>query len=79
MTRRALDNWFCSLSVKQKEHIAAKIAMQQGKSANEARYPNSVKFWADLPVENKQQIHDHCTDSHGMWIQEGGDGPFYSY
>lgn len=79
MTDKQLDNWFCSLSVKQKEHIACKILAKQGKDPKEGLYPNSYNIWKELDEERKNGIHDHCTDSHGMWIQEGGDGPIFSF
>ena len=31
MTTLELDNWFCSLSVKQKEHISCKVLLKEGK------------------------------------------------
>lgn len=80
MTEQELDNWFCSLSVKQKEHIAAKLAKYNGLDAKEYMYPNCWDLWARCDdVVQKQMIHDHCTDNHGMWIQEGGDAPIFSY
>lgn len=74
-----LDNWFCSITVKQKEHIAAKLAKYNNLDAKEFMYPNCVTLWERCDAEQKQVIHDHCTDHHGMWIQEEGDGPIYSY
>lgn len=79
MTTTELDNWFCSLSVKQKEHIACKVLLKQEKDPKRGLYPNCTDVWLLLSEDIKQNIHDHCTDSHGMWIQDGGDGPIYSY
>jgi len=79
MTNTELDNWFCSLSVKQKEHIACKVLMKQEKDPKQGLYPNCVNVWNELDEEKKNIIHDHCTDKHGMWIQDGGDAPFYSF
>lgn len=79
MKEQELDSWFCSLSVPQKEHIACKVLLKQGKDPHAGVYPNCVDVWSELDAEKKESIHEHCTDSHGMWIQEGGDGPIYSY
>jgi len=79
MTKNQLDDWFCSLSIKQKEHIACKVLLKQEKDPKRGLYPNCVTIWNELDEEVKNTIHDHCTDKHGMWIQEGGDAPIYSY
>lgn len=79
MKEQELDSWFCALSVKQKEHIACKVLLKQEKDPKEGLYPNCVKVWGELDAEIKNSIHEHCTDAHGMWIQEAGDGPIYSY
>jgi len=73
------DDWFCSLSTKQKEHIAAKLAIKKGDNPKDALYPNCVIYWNELSEERKQQIHDHCTDKHGMWVQINEDWNVYSY
>ena len=79
MNNSELDSWFCSLSVKQIEHIACRVLKKQGKDPKEGVYPHCATIWNALDESKKQYIHDHCTDQHGMWIQEGGDAPFYSY
>jgi len=79
MTNSQLDDWFCSLSVKQKEHIACKVLKAQDKDPKGGLYPNCASVWSELDEERKESIHEHCTDRHGMWIQEGGDGPIYSF
>jgi len=79
MNNFELDSWFCSLSVKQKEHISCKVLLKQGKDPKEGLYPNCVDVWSVLDENIKNDIHSHCTDKHGMWIQEEGDGPIYSY
>lgn len=79
MKNLELDSWFCSLSVKQKEHIACKVLVKQGKDPKGGLYPNCVDVWNALDESIKDDIHSHCTDKHGMWIQEGGDGPIYSF
>lgn len=73
------DSWFCSLNVRQKEHIACKVLRKAGKDPKDGLYPNCTAVWLSLDDERKEFIHDHCTDKHGMWIQEGGDGPIFSY
>lgn len=79
MTEKELNNWFCSLTIKQKEHIACKILLKHKRDAKEGLYPKSVLVWNELDTEKKNWIHSHCTDKHGMWIQEAGDAPFYSF
>jgi len=79
INEQALDTWFCSLTVKQKEHIAVKVKMKRGEDPKTGIYPFCSDVWMSLDAEKKNWIHDHCTDRHGMWIQEEGDGPIYSY
>lgn len=79
MTQKELDSWFVSLAVKQKEHIACKVLLKQGKDPKGGVYPNCWGVWEELSEDIKNQIHSHCTDKHGMWIQEEGDGPIYSF
>jgi len=79
MNEQELDKWFCSLSIQQKEHISCKVLIKEGKNPKQGLYPNCIDVWTLLPVERKESIYHHCTDSHGMWIQEPGDGPIYSY
>jgi len=79
MTEIELDNWFCSLTVKQKEHIACKVLLKQERDPKAGIYPNCADVWMSLDEDIKDKIHDHCTDKHGMWIQEGGDAPIFSY
>lgn len=79
MTKTQLDDWYCSLSIKQKEHIACKVLLKQGLDPKNGLYPNCISVWTQLDLETQNWIHDHCTDRHGMWIQEGGDAPIYSY
>lgn len=74
-----LDLWFCSLTIKQKEHISCKVLLKEGKDPKEGLYPNCTEIWKSLDEETKQKIHDHCTDEHNMWIQEGGNGTIFSY
>jgi len=70
MTITELDNWFVSITVKQKEHIAAKVLLKEGRDVHAAKYPNCWNIWKDLPENVKQAIHEHCTDNHGMWAVE---------
>jgi len=79
MTIQELDNWFCSLPVKRKEHISVKVYLKEGKDPKEALYPNCTDVWLGLEPKRKESIYHHCTDDHGDWIQEGGDGHIYSY
>lgn len=65
-----LDMWFTDITVKQKEHIAAKILLKEGRDVHAAAYPNCWNVWKDLPEDLKQAIHDHCVDDHGMWVAE---------
>jgi len=74
-----LMDWFCSLSIQQKEHIACKVLLQQGKDPKEGVYPRCVTVWESLTFEQQQSIYEHCTDHHGMFIQQPGDAPFYSF
>lgn len=79
MKYQTYDEWFCSLQVKQKEHVACKVLIKEGKDTKQGIYPNCVNIWLPLDNETKARIYAHCTDKHGMWIQEGGDGHIYSY
>lgn len=79
MTNKELDSWYCSLTVKQKEHIACKVLLKEGKDPKAGVYPGCTDVWVPLEEEVKQKIYTHCTDDHGMWIQEGGDAPIFSY
>lgn len=79
MSEKELNDWFCSLTIKQKEHIAYRLCTINNTDKENIPYPNCVNVWLPLCVEQKQTIHDHCTDKHGMWIQEGGDATIFSY
>lgn len=66
-----VDIWWSSITVAQKERIARKA------NQKEVPYPECTRWWLSLPEERKQKIHDHCVDSHGLFLRDWNDGnPF---
>ncbi len=41
------------------------------------QYPAGTRWWNDLPVEKKQEIHDHCVDRHGLFLADWNDAAPY--
>jgi len=70
MTEKELDIWFSDITVKQKEHIACKVLLKDGKDAKDGVYPKCTRVWCELTYDRKLWIHEHCTDRHGMWAVE---------
>lgn len=71
-----MDLWWSTLPTNQKERIAAKGLANDGKPKQSSLYPDCTRWWLTLPAERKKDIHDHCTDKHGLflsdWIEQRG-------
>ena len=76
-----LEIWWASLTIAQKERIARKgqtKASPDGKvDETLVRYPACTRWWNDLPLEKKQEIHDHCVDHHGLFLADWNDATPY--
>lgn len=73
--------WWTSLSIAQKERIAAK-AYSKAHPAEETdyscvKYPACSVWWNSLDQEQQQTIHDHCVDRHGYLLQDWNDAKPY--
>ena len=81
MDNNALEIWWSSLPIAQKERIARKAASKAaaGGTVDESlvQYPACTRWWNDLPVEKKQEIYDHCVDRHGLLLAEWNDAAPY--
>lgn len=56
----SMDEWWASLTVLEKERIATKVA------GRKVEYPECTVLWNSLGDDKQRQIHDHCTDAHGL-------------
>jgi len=68
-----LDEWWCQLTINEKERIAGKLFK------DDFKYPKCTAHWLGLDDEKKQRIHDHVTDKHGHVMTEWTEGESYSY
>lgn len=74
------DKWWSSLTIAQKERIACKVVEKIVTDWQESiTYPACTRLWATLSDEQKQKIHDHCTDDHGYLLKEWKEGNGMSY
>ena len=81
MDNNALEIWWSSLAISEKERITRKaltLASSDG-TADESlvQYPACTRWWNDLPVEKKQKIHDHCVNRHGLLLPDWNDATPY--
>jgi len=74
-----LDKWWSSLSTREKERIATKAARKAGETTTEIRYPACTTWWLSIDEYRKKEIHDHCTDRHGLLLPEWQEGRSMSY
>lgn len=72
------DEWWASLTIAQKEHIAVKI-VKNTNAEGDTHYPGCSALWISLEESLKQSIHDHCTDAHGMITDDWQEGKSLSY
>lgn len=68
MEEKKLNNWFCGLTVRQKEYIATNILLSVGQDPISAQYPNCTTIWLSASTDRKSMIYDQCTDRQGLWI-----------
>jgi len=74
-----LDIWWSSLTIAQKERIAAKAAAKDENENADVRYPACTKWWNSITEERRQWIYDHCTDKHGLLLAKWNEGKSMSY
>lgn len=79
MAQKELDFWWSTLTVREKERIATKIARVKNPEAPVQNYPGCTDVWQNCPEEIKQKIHDHCNDIHGLVIEDWNEGSPQSY
>lgn len=60
----SMNEWWASLTVVEKERIASKVA------GRKVVYPECTTLWNSLGDARQREIHDHCTDKHGLVMQE---------
>lgn len=68
-----LDDWWCHLTISEKERIAGKLFQE------DTDYPNCTNHWLSLKDDQKQKIHDHVTDKHGHVMEFWDEGFSFSY
>lgn len=75
---RKLETWWASLTVSEKERIAGKIASKAlGGKYVQVHYPECSTLWNELSQEEQEAIYRHCTDAHGLLLQDWKTGhPF---
>lgn len=73
-----LENWWAGLTVTEKERIGTKIARNAGHH-KAVIYPECSTWWNRLSMELKLRIYQHCTDDHGLLLQDWKEGEVYSY
>jgi len=66
-----LDTWWASLTIAQKERIAAKA------NHKPVHYPECTDWWVAQSKALQEKIHDHCVDSHGYLLKEWMEGDPY--
>lgn len=79
MELNKLDLWWSTLTVKEKERIATKIARIDNPDAPEQTYPSCSYLWQKMSAETKQKVHDHCHDDHGLVMEKWTEGRPMSY
>lgn len=81
MTMTKTDEWWASLTIAQKERVAGRIvANEQTESPRPSVvYPACTAIWMALPDERKEWIYDHCTNAHGLVIDDWTEGYSLSY
>ena len=79
MALNELDFWWSTLTVKEKERIATKIARIGNPDAPVQNYPHCTEVWQSAPDDVRQRVHDHCNDDHGLVIGEWSEGKPQSY
>lgn len=60
----SMNEWWASLTVVEKERIASKVA------GRKVVYPECTTLWNSLGEDKQRKIHDHCTDAHGLVMQD---------
>ena len=79
MNSETLDAWWASLTMFQKERIASKaVSKSEGKEVR-ISYPACTEWWVSTSPEVRQRVYEHCTDKHGLLLEEWRDGKTYSY
>lgn len=74
-----VDIWWSSLTIVQKERIAAKAAEKEGNKDADVTYPACTRWWNSITEERRQWIYDHCTDKHGLLLAKWKEGKSMSY
>lgn len=84
MNNVQLDEWWGHLTIRDKERIATKAwAIEHDQPVPYGQtpvpYPACSAWWRGIDIARKQTIHDHCTDSHGLFIPDWTEGKTLSY
>jgi len=80
MNHKQLDDWWSSLKIEEKERIATKYqSVKIGKTHPTIKYPNCTKLWGLLRLDEKEYIHNHCVQSHGLVTPDFKEGFEMSY
>ena len=80
ISSKELNVWWASLTIGQKERIASKIKSRENDGRTVVvNYPECSDVWNSLPVESQRAIYQHCTDDHGLLLQEWTEGWAFSY
>lgn len=78
MNKETLEDWWCNLTIAQKERIASKYVSKHAGVTMTCYYPNCTNLWNSLSDFDKQVIYEHCTDAHGLLLTEYKEGKMFS-
>lgn len=75
------DEWWANLTVNQKVRIAtkARTTAHPELPIEPVLYPACSVWWNEQTEEQKQDVHDHCTDQHGYLLKEWTEGRTLCY
>ena len=79
MDNKSLDQWWAGLTIAQKERIASKAASKRSGNSEQVLYPECTRWWLGVEAEQKEWVYAHCTDKHGLLLEEWREGKTYSY